>query len=118
MPRAELNTAEFSVLLPVAAVPEGEAGVLEGNLSIPEKAKGVILFAHGSGSGRHSPRNQFVAEELNRGRFATLLLDLLTPTEEATDAQTGLLRFNIEFLAERIVAATNWLKENRATENL
>lgn len=85
---------------------------LEGNLKKPESARGVVLFAHGSGSSRHSPRNRYVAEVLNQAGFATLLLDLLTPDEEMEDRQTGHLRFNITFLAERLITATEWLAQN------
>src|SRR4051812_27578303 len=76
---------------------------LEGNLGIPERARGVVLFAHGSGSGRHSPRNRFVASELLRAGLATLLIDLLTEGEEAEDRFTGHLRFDIGRLADRLV---------------
>ena len=82
---------------------------LEGNLGVPDGARGIVLFAHGSGSGRHSPRNRLVAGVLNHGGLATLLLDLLTPLEEAVDRDTGLLRFDVDLLAERLVAATDWL---------
>src|SRR5258705_13122845 len=76
---------------------------LDGNLSLPADAQGVVLFAHGSGSSRHSPRNRFVAQVLQQGGLATLLLDLLTPAEEAVDDRTAQLRFDIGFLAERLV---------------
>jgi dienelactone hydrolase len=92
--------------------------VLSGNLTIPENATGLVLFAHGSGSGRHSPRNQFVARTLNDGGLATLLFDLLTPDEEATDMRTGEHRFNIGLLAERLVHATRWAKQQEQTRNL
>ncbi|MGV2829595.1 dienelactone hydrolase family protein [Myxosarcina sp. GI1(2024)] len=91
---------------------------LEGNLKLPEAARGLVLFAHGSGSSRHSPRNRYVADVLNQGRFATLLLDLLTPEEEREDSQTGHLRFNITFLAERLITATEWLAQNRDLADL
>src|SRR5713101_2440356 len=82
---------------------------LEGNLSIPAGARGIVLFAHGSGSSRHSPRNRSVAQVLYQGGFATLLIDLLTADEEAVDMRTGHLRFDINLLAERLVGATDWL---------
>ena len=82
---------------------------LEGNLAVPEGARGVVLFAHGSGSSRHSPRNRFVAEVLQKGGLATLLVDLLTPEEEAVDARTRRLRFDIGLLAGRLVGAIDWL---------
>jgi dienelactone hydrolase len=91
---------------------------LEGNLNVPEVACGVVLFAHGSGSSRHSPRNRYVAQVLNQAGFATLLIDLLTLDEEGVDRQTGHLRFNIEFLAERLIDATEWLAQNLDIHNL
>ena len=90
----------------------------EGNLSLPDYAIALVLFAHGSGSSRHSPRNQFVARVLNNSGLATLLFDLLTPEEEAIDARTAELRFNIKLLAERLVHATNWAKRQQQTRNL
>src|SRR6266576_6418897 len=92
--------------------------VLSGNLTIPENATGLVLFAHGSGSSRHSPRNQFVAHTLNDAGLATLLFDLLTSEEEAIDMQTRDLRFNIHLLAERLVHATKWAKEQEQTRDL
>jgi len=91
---------------------------LEGNLNIPENPRGVVLFAHGSGSSRHSPRNRFVAQVLHKAGFATLLIDLLTAGEEEQDWQTGHLRFNIDLLSQRVKGATNWLTVNPATANL
>ncbi|MFL5656569.1 MAG: dienelactone hydrolase family protein [Ktedonobacteraceae bacterium] len=91
---------------------------LEGNLNIRENPRGVVLFAHGSGSSRHSPRNQFVARVLHEAAFATLLIDLLTADEEEQDRLTGHLRFNIDLLSQRVVGATNWLTVNPATANL
>jgi len=97
---------------------EAGAVVLEGDLRLPHDARGVVLFAHGSGSSRHSPRNRRVAELLNEAKLATLLLDLLTRAEEAIDARTAQLRFDIEFLAQRLIAATDWLTEEPATRSL
>jgi len=97
---------------------EAGAVVLEGELRLPHGARGVVLFAHGSGSSRHSPRNRRVAELLNEAKLATLLLDLLTRAEEAIDARTAQLRFDIEFLAQRLIAATDWLTEEPATRSL
>jgi putative phosphoribosyl transferase len=91
---------------------------LEGNLSVPEGARSVVLFAHGSGSGRHSPRNRYVARVLRGAGLATLLIDLLTPEEEEVDLRTGHLRFDIGLLAERLAGATDWLMENLDTSNL
>ncbi|GIV96407.1 MAG: DeoR family transcriptional regulator [Herpetosiphonaceae bacterium] len=91
---------------------------LEGNVHIPDGARGLVLFAHGSGSGRYSPRNRFVAEALNQGGLATLLIDLLTAEEEAVDMRTAHLRFDIGLLAERVVGATDWLKQQPDTSKL
>jgi dienelactone hydrolase len=87
-----------------------EDRTLSGDLTIPGQASGVILFAHGSGSSRHSSRNQFVAQTLRDAGLGTLLFDLLTPEEEAIDIYTRHLRFDIGLLAERLVNATSWLK--------
>src|SRR6266404_4213724 len=92
--------------------------VLSGNLTVPEKAVTLVLFAHGSGSSRHSPRNQFVARTLNDAGLATLLFDLLTPDEEAIDMRTREHRFNIGLLAERLVHATRWAKQQDETRDL
>jgi putative phosphoribosyl transferase len=94
------------------------SATLEGDLEIPEAAVGVVLFAHGSGSGRHSPRNRFVARELQAAGLATFLMDLLTPEEEAVDVRTGHLRFDIPLLAERLVAASRWLAADPSTRGL
>jgi len=91
---------------------------LEGNLSLPQDAGGIVLFAHGSGSGRFSPRNRSVARALQRARLGTLLIDLLTMDEEAIDAETARLRFDIGLLAERVVGATDWLADNSETADL
>src|SRR5687767_12227674 len=86
------------------------AGVqLEGILSVPDGATGLVAFVHGSGSSRHSPRNQYVAQTLQEGGLATLLFDLLTPTEEETDLQTRHLRFDIDLLARRTSGVLEWL---------
>jgi len=92
--------------------------MLEGNLAIPPRASGIVLFAHGSGSSRHSPRNRAVARALNEGGLATLLVDLLTPAEESVDEQTGQLRFDIGLLADRLVDAADWLTANEETRSL
>ena len=88
------------------AVRAGQA-LLEGDLSIPERAGGIVLFAHGSGSSRHSPRNRHVAQFLREGALGTLLIDLLTSGEEKAEAATGHLRFDIDLLGERLVALTD-----------
>src|SRR6478672_87218 len=98
-------------------IPAGRA-VLSGNLTIPENAIGLVLFAHGSGSSRHSPRNQFVARTLNRSGLGSLLFDLLTPEEEALDLYTREHRFNIGLLAERLVHATSWARQKDETRDL
>ena len=91
---------------------------LDGDLRRPEDARAVVLFAHGSGSGRHSSRNRHVAQLLNEGKLATLLIDLLTGDEEAIDLQTAHLRFDIELLARRLVGATDWLTQRADTRYL
>jgi putative phosphoribosyl transferase len=98
-------------------VPAGSV-TLEGNLTLPEKSIAIVLFAHGSGSSRHSPRNRYVARVLNEARLATLLIDLLTLHEEVIDARTPQLRFDIELLAERLVGATDWLTQFPDTKHL
>jgi putative phosphoribosyl transferase len=91
---------------------------LDGNLSLPEGSRAVVLFAHGSGSSRHSSRNRHVARLLNEAKLATLLIDLLTLDEEAIDARTAHLRFDIDLLAERLVDATDWLTQFPDTSHL
>ena len=95
------------------------AGVtLEADVVVPDPASGVVLFAHGSGSGRHSPRNRQVVGELQRAGLATVLADLLTPEEEQLDARTGVLRFDIGLLAGRVAALTDWLVDREQTADL
>jgi len=91
---------------------------LDGNLTIADGATPLVLFAHGSGSSRHSPRNQFVARTLNDAGLATLLFDLLTPEEEAIDLLTREHRFNIGLLSERLVHATKWAQQQEQTRDL
>jgi dienelactone hydrolase len=98
-------------------IPAAKA-VIEGNLAVPARAKGIVLFAHGSGSGRFSPRNQYVAKMLNKAEMATLLIDLLTKEEETVDMRTSEFRFDIDLLSERLIAATEWIKKNPSTKNL
>ena len=95
-----------------------DRATLAGNLNIPVNATALILFAHGSGSSRHSPRNQFVARTLNDTELATLLFDLLTPEEELVDTRTAELRFDIDLLAKRLVHATKWAKRQEQTRDL
>jgi putative phosphoribosyl transferase len=110
--RPEEPVEERQVTVPAGPVK------LEGNLGVPRGARGVVLFAHGSGSGRNSPRNRYVAEVLREAGLATLLLDLLTPDEEEADLRTGHLRFDIGLLAERLTGAADWLMENPDTRGL
>jgi dienelactone hydrolase len=106
------TAAEQSVRLAIDSV------TLEGNLAIPAGATGIVLFAHGSGSSRHSPRNRYVAEALREGGLATLLIDLLTAAEDREDSRTARLRFDIALLARRVAAATAWLAANPVTSQL
>src|SRR5213083_3338617 len=98
-------------------IPAGKA-TLSGNMTVPDGAAALILFAHGTGSSRHSRRNQFVARMLNDAGLATLLFDLLTQGEEALDMRTREHRFNIGLLAERLVHATKWAKPQERTRDL
>ena len=91
---------------------------LEGNLILPAGARGVVLFAHGSGSSRLSPRNRYVARLLNEGKLATLLIDLLTADEAVIDVQSAHLRFDIGLLAERLIGATDWLTQYSDSRHL
>ena len=91
---------------------------LEGELTLPPRALGLVLFAHGSGSSRHSPRNQFVARFLQEGRLGTLLFDLLTGPEGREDEVTGAYRFDIRLLATRLEAASQWAAEQEPTRGL
>ena len=100
-----------------ASIPAGNV-TLPGELEVPAGAVGIVLFAHGSGSSRHSPRNQFVARTIREAGTATLLFDLLTRGEKAADALDGHLRFDIRLLAQRLVAATQWVVSHNATQHL
>ncbi len=91
---------------------------LQGILSVPEDSSGLVLFAQGSGSSRHTLRNRFLAEAFGEAGLATLLLDLLTTGEELIDFDTGHLRFDIELLADRLIAATDWLAQEPSTRDL
>ena len=91
---------------------------LAGDLAVPEGARGIVVFAHGSGSSRLSPRNQFVARELRGARLATLLFDLLTAGEDEVDEVTREYRFDIDLLARRLVGATDWLAEQPEAQEL
>src|SRR5437763_5745241 len=98
-------------------IPGGEV-TLEGDLVVPPSARALVLFAHGSGSSRHSPRNRYVAEQLQAGGLATVLVDLLTSEEERVDARTVELRFDITLLAVRLAAIVDWLGGQEHTGDL
>ena len=109
---------DYSDLLEVQArIPAGDA-VLDGDLMVPSGASGIAVFAHGSGSSRHSPRNRSVARVIREAGVGTLLFDLLTREEEAIDVFTRHLRFDIELLTERLIEATRWLAAREETLNL
>ncbi len=91
---------------------------LPGHLCVPDVARGIVVFVHGSGSSRLSPRNQYVANALNNAGFATLLFDLLTKAEESEDVMTAKLRFDIELLTERVIEVTMWLKQDADVADL
>src|SRR5205823_233737 len=95
-----------------------DGAAISGDLTLPAKTRGLVVFAHGSGSSRHSPRNKQVAQTLNEAGIGTLLVDLLTADEEQVDVQTRELRFDIGLLAERLGAATDWLAEQPETAAL
>jgi putative phosphoribosyl transferase len=103
------STASRTVASREVRIPAGEV-FLAGNLDTPPSATGIILFAHGSGSSRFSPRNRFVAGALHEQNLATLLMDLLTPEEEQVDLRSRHLRFDIRLLAERLVTAVDWVR--------
>lgn len=107
-----MNATSRSVEIPAAGV------VLEGDIDVPEAARGIVVFVHGSGSSRHSPRNRYVAGELEKAGLATVLIDLLTPDEERIDARTTQFRFDIGLLAARVIALTDWLAEHEPTAKL
>ena len=112
MSDTEQRTTERAIRVPAGQV------MLDGDLVIPAGAMGIALFAHGSGSSRHSPRNRFVAGVLHEAGLATLLMDLLTPDEEAVDIHTAHLRFDIGLLAERLARATDWIADYQDTNQL
>ena len=124
----EEKNSNSSISIPVSESSTSKSIILQGNLTIPKVAKGIVLFAHGSGSSRHSPRNNYVAEALNNDGLATLLTDLLTPEEEEADVIIqkikckipGLVlnKFNIKLLANRLIAITDWVLQNSDTQNL
>jgi putative phosphoribosyl transferase len=97
---------------------EGDGVTLEGDLTLPADARGVVLFAHGSGSSRHSPRNRYVARMLREAGLGTLLMDLLTREEEQAEARTGHLRFDLPLLARRLETALDWIENDAETRDL
>lgn len=107
-----MNIVEESLQIPVTGV------VLHADVVVPEQARGVVLFAHGSGSSRHSPRNRNVAAELQAAGLGTVLADLLTSAEERQDARTGEFRFNIGLLAARMAALIDWAVADERTAGL
>lgn len=106
------RTSEEEVLVEAGKI------TLEGSLCVPEATTGIVLFVHGSGSSRHSPRNRLVAKALQSAGIATLLFDLLTPEEGLFDEGTATLRFDIDLLAQRLIDATAWIKRNPITSAL
>jgi putative phosphoribosyl transferase len=107
-----VDVTHQSARIPVVGV------VLEADIEVPERAQGLVLFAHGSGSSRHSPRNRYVASQLQASGLATVLADLLTDEEDRIDALTAELRFDIDLLAPRVAALADWLTENERTSGL
>jgi putative phosphoribosyl transferase len=110
--KLQVAIVEQEVSIPVGNV------TLEGTLAIPRNAKGIVLFVHGSGSSRHSPRNRYVAGVLQAEGLATLLFDLLTRKEEMVDQRTAELRFDIHLLTKRLIGATKWVTQNPETRQL
>jgi pimeloyl-ACP methyl ester carboxylesterase len=109
---SEANATITPVRIPIGS------HFLYGELGAPETPQGLVLFAHGSGSSRHSPRNQFVARRLRHQGLATLLIDLLTPEEEQVDDQTAEFRFDIDMLGRRLVGIIDWLRDHSGTPSL
>lgn len=103
---------EIDVAIPV------HGGTIHGSLTLTPQARGIVVFAHGSGSSRLSPRNQRVATALNQAGLATLMFDLLTPAEDRIDQETGEFRFDIELLAQRVIAVSQWLAHEQKTKDL
>ena len=118
MTRNRSNHGDAPTAGELTAVVATGSVALEGTIAVPEGARGIVLFAHGSGSSRHSPRNRYVAEELRTAGLGTLLIDLLTPNEEIVDLRTRELRFDIGLLAERLVGAIEWLGTQGSTRDL
>jgi dienelactone hydrolase len=112
MPDTSSAKIEAALQIPVNSI------LLNGDLVVPEQAVGLVIFAHGSGSSRHSSRNRYVAEVLQQANLATMLMDLLTEEEEAVDVQTRQYRFDMPRLAERLAGAARWLSHQEHTQNL
>src|SRR3977135_1258453 len=112
MRRRWMPVIERSLQIPVDGV------TIQGDIRIPPAARGLVALAHGSGSSRFSPRNRYVADVLERAGLATLLMDLLTPREEAVDQLTAQFRFDIRLLADRLAAAADWLPQQPDTREL
>jgi len=112
MPTHTQEIVERSILIDAGNVD------LAGDLAVPANARGIVVFAHGSGSSRHSSRNRFVAEQLRQADLGTLLMDLLTAEEEDIEAETRHLRFDIELLADRLIGAMGWLDAEAGTRGL
>jgi putative phosphoribosyl transferase len=111
------NSVAQTVEEQLVRIPAGPV-MLDGSLTLPEESRAIVVFAHGSGSNRLSPRNRYVARVLNEAKLATLLIDLLTLHEEVIDARTAQLRFDVDLLAERLVDATDWLTQFPDTSHL
>jgi putative phosphoribosyl transferase len=111
------STSEQGSNSQIAEITSGDA-TLTGELSTIAAPRGVVLFAHGSGSSRHSPRNQYVAEQLRQAGFATLLIDLLTAGEELADLDDAQLRFNIDLLSGRVADIVDWLAQQAVSRDL
>src|SRR5688500_1868471 len=114
---AEIHRLHAGETSRIIRIPAGSAA-LDAELVVPINANGLVIFAHGSGSSRHSPRNQFVAQSLRAAGLGTLLIDLLTPEEAAADAADGHLRFNIGLLTQRLVCAAHWVAEEDEARHL
>src|SRR5499426_37675 len=110
--------SDYSDILEVRSRISAGDAILDGDLMIPSGARGIVLFAHGSGSSRHSPRNMSVARVIREAGVGTLLFDLLTREEESVDVFTRHLRFDIDLLTERLIEATRWLAGQEETRNL
>ncbi|HET7146966.1 MAG TPA: dienelactone hydrolase family protein [Candidatus Nitrosopolaris sp.] len=115
---AELGLVKIPIDRQNEPLGQKEKIILEANLHVPQNSGGIVLFAHGSGSSRHNPRNQLVVTKLNESGLATLLLDLLTPEEAKIDDRTRELRFNIDLLSNRLTSAVDWVANNHDTKNL